>query len=191
MNSKLSEEKEKLLAQINELLNTEKETIIVAVDGRCAAGKTTLAKELKEEYDCNVFHMDDYFLRPEQRTEERLTLPGGNVDHERFKEEILIPLSQKREVTFRRFDCKTFTLEAPVSVPKKRLNIIEGAYSMHPELTSFYDLTVFYDIDEKLQRERINGRNPAMAESFFSTWIPLEEKYFKTLDIRQKANIII
>lgn len=191
MNDKLSEEKERLSAQINGLLNTEKETIIVAIDGRCAAGKTMLAKELMEKYDCNVFHMDDYFLRPEQRTEARLAKPGENVDHERFEEEILIPLSQNREVTFKRFDCKTFTLEAPVTVSKKRLNIVEGVYSMHPELASFYDLTVFYDIEEKLQRERITRRNSAMAEKFFSTWIPLEEKYFKTLDIRQKANIII
>ena len=32
--------------------------------------------------------MDDYFLQPYQRTEERLAEPGGNVDYERFKEEI-------------------------------------------------------------------------------------------------------
>ena len=53
--------------QIDELL-AAKNTVIVAIDGKCTSGKTTLASKLAEIYDCNVFHMDDFFLRPEQRT---------------------------------------------------------------------------------------------------------------------------
>ena len=53
--------------QIDELL-AEKDMILVAIDGKCTSGKTTLASKLAELYDCNVFHMDDFFLRPEQRT---------------------------------------------------------------------------------------------------------------------------
>ena len=58
--------------------------VLVAIDGRCTAGKTTLAASLQAQLECNVFHMDDFFLRPEQRTPERLRQPGGNVDFERF-----------------------------------------------------------------------------------------------------------
>ena len=56
-----------LKKQIDDLLKTGKQ-IIIAIDGNCTAGKTTLAAVLEKEYDCNVFHMDDFFLRPEQRT---------------------------------------------------------------------------------------------------------------------------
>ena len=56
----------------------EKETVIVAIDGNCTSGKTTLANQLAANYDCNVFHMDDFFLPVDMRTEERLTTPGGN-----------------------------------------------------------------------------------------------------------------
>ena len=56
--------------QIDELLAAN-DTVIVAIDGKCTSGKTTLASKLAEIYDCNVFHMDDFFLRPEQRTPER------------------------------------------------------------------------------------------------------------------------
>ena len=45
---------------------------IVALDGRCAAGKTTLAARLQQRSGCNVVHMDDFFLRPAQRTKARL-----------------------------------------------------------------------------------------------------------------------
>lgn len=46
--------------RIDDLMKTDKQ-IVVAIDGNCTAGKTTLAAVLKNEYDCNVFHMDDFF----------------------------------------------------------------------------------------------------------------------------------
>ena len=41
---------------------------VLAIDGPCGSGKTTLAALLARLYDCPVFHADDFFLRPEQRT---------------------------------------------------------------------------------------------------------------------------
>ena len=65
--------------KITELLSG-RERVIVGIDGFCAAGKTTLADRLSRKFDCNVFHMDDFFLRPGQRTPERRAEVGGNVD---------------------------------------------------------------------------------------------------------------
>ena len=76
-----------LFNKIDELFATE--SIIIAIDGGSASGKTTLAKILSEKYDCNVFHIDDFFLRPEQRTPERFAEIGGNFDRERFQGEVL------------------------------------------------------------------------------------------------------
>ena len=110
--------------RIDELL-ARKDTVIVAIDGPCTSGKTTLAGKLAELYDCNVFHMDDFFLRPEQRTSERFAEAGGNVDYERFGDEVLIPLQAGTDFSYRPFDCKTFTLAEPVAVEPKKLTIIE------------------------------------------------------------------
>jgi len=82
---------ETIRKKIDELL-TQKDMVIVAIDGKCTSGKTTLASKLTQIYDCNVFHMDDFFLRPEQRTPERFAEVGGNVDYERLQEEVMIPL---------------------------------------------------------------------------------------------------
>ena len=90
--------------QIDELF-AEKDIVIVAIDGKCTSGKTTLASKLAEIYDCNVFHMDDFFLRPEQRTPERFAEIGGNVDYERFREEVLLPLKSGKAFSYRPFDC--------------------------------------------------------------------------------------
>jgi len=60
-------------------LLASQERVIVAIDGRCGSGKTTLAALIAKEFDCSVFHMDDFFLPPGLRTPERLGEPGGNV----------------------------------------------------------------------------------------------------------------
>ena len=83
----------------------EKDFVIIAIDGKCTSGKTTLAARLAELYDCNVFHMDDFFLRPAQRTPARFAEGGGNVDYERFHEEVLLPLLSGRGFSYRPFDC--------------------------------------------------------------------------------------
>ena len=169
-----------LKKKIDELL-TQKDMVIVGIDGKCTSGKTTLATKLAETYDCNVFHMDDFFLRPEQRTPERFAEVGGNVDYERFKEEILIPLQDGKQFSYRPFDCSTFTLANPVTVIPKQLNIIEGTYSHHPYFGNLYDLKVMLTVTPELQRERILQRPAFLHQRFFEQWIPMENRYFESL----------
>ncbi len=166
--------------------------VVMALDGGSASGKTTLAKLLADVYDCTVFHMDDFFLRPEQRTPERFAKPGGNVDWERFLEEVLEPAHRGECVRYRRFDCSTFTIQEPVPVMPGKLNVVEGAYSLHPQLEKFYDLKVFLDVTSKLQKERIVKRNtPEMAKRFFEEWIPMEKIYFESRKVKECSDIII
>lgn len=46
-----------------EMLLAEQEHVFIAIDGPCASGKTTLARNLNERFGGNVLHMDDFFLR--------------------------------------------------------------------------------------------------------------------------------
>ena len=167
--------------QIDCLL-AQKDMVIVAIDGKCTSGKTTSASKLAEIYDCNVFHMDDFFLRPEQRTPERFAEAGGNVDYERFLEEVLLPLKSRKAFSYRPFDCSTFTLAAPVTVTPKKLNIIEGTYSHHPYFGNPYDLKILLTVDEETQRRRILERPAFLHKRFFEEWIPMENRYFASLD---------
>ena len=111
---------------------------------------------------------------------------------ERFLEEVLIPLREGRPVDYRRFDCATFTIAPPQRIKAGTLNIVEGAYSMHPDLAPYYDLSVFLPISAEKQRERILKRNaPAHAKQFFDRWIPFEQRYFDALDVRNRCDLIL
>ncbi|MDD3346136.1 hypothetical protein [Oscillibacter sp.] len=180
-----------LLAGIDRKM-AEQSQVLVALEGCCASGKTTLAGLLEQIYDCNVFHMDDFFLRPEQRTPERYAQPGGNVDRERFLEEVLRPLGQGLPVRYRRYDCQTQSLLAPAETAPKALTVVEGAYSLHPDLADAYDLSAVLRISPALQRARIEKRNtPEMQERFFSRWIPLEQAYFTEMDPAGRCDMIL
>ncbi|MBR2413408.1 MAG: hypothetical protein IKB13_02805 [Clostridia bacterium] len=179
-----------LLSRIDTMLQNGK--LHIAIDGGAASGKTTLAALLEQLYDCTVFHMDDFFLRPEQRTAERFAEIGGNVDKERFLQEVLLPLKNGRTVQYSRFDCRTFTLQEPITITPKKLCITEGSYSCHPALSPFYDLTVFLTVDPDLQKQRILARNgKEWGQRFFDEWIPMENTYFDKTDIRTRSDIII
>ena len=173
-------------------MTAERSRVLIAIEGGSASGKTTLGELLHSVYGCPVFHMDDFFLRPEQRTEARFAQPGGNVDRERFLEEALIPLREGKPVDYRRFDCATFTIAPPQRIEPATLNIVEGAYSMHPDLAPYYDLSVFLPISAEKQRERILKRNaPAHAKQFFDRWIPFEQRYFDALDVQDRCDLIL
>ncbi len=169
-----------------------KSRLITAIDGGAASGKTTLANTLAARFDGAIIHMDDFFLRPEQRTEARFAEPGGNLDRERFSEEVLPHLRDENGFSYRRFDCSEMALGEKASIPSKKLLIVEGSYSHHPAFGDAYDLKIFLDIDEETRKARIMKRNgKEKYEMFITRWIPLENRYFEAFSIREKADILI
>lgn len=165
---------------------------IIAIDGRCGSGKSTLGAYLEETYGFALIRMDDFYLREAQRSEERYAVPGENIDHERFEEEVLKPLTSGRDAMVRayRFHEKRF-LE-PYEVKAQGIVVIEGSYAHHPSLAPYCDRKVFLDIDDENRHKRILERNGEEGlKNFIARWIPLEEKYFLGLEIEDKADIVI
>ena len=180
----------KIFHKIDSLMKSH-ESIQVAIDGNSCAGKSTLAALIGNVYDCNIFHMDNFFLRPELKTKERLKEIGGNVDYVRFRQEVVAGLQSGREFKYQIYNCKKMSLDQYISVIPKKLNIVEGVYSMHPTLLNNYNLKVFLYVDEKKQIERILKRDGAiMQKKFLSQWIPLENQYFEKMRIKEKSDLV-
>jgi len=178
---------------INNLLKVEDtKSLIIAIDGRCGSGKSTLGELIAEQFACNIFHMDDFFLPFEMRTSKRLAEAGGNVHYERFEEEILRHLQQHKSIQYRRYLCDKGDFSQPTEVEPKRLNIVEGSYSLHPTLRNYYDYKIFVTVDPKVQYERILKRNgDEKLQDFLNKWIPMEEHYFEERDIMDQCDLIL
>lgn len=174
-----------------ETLLNKKNPVLVAVEGRCASGKTTLASVLQDLAGWSVFHMDDFFLQPWQRTELRMQTAGGNVDYERFLAEILEPLKKgETEIAYRPYQCRHQKLAEPVYIKAKQVCLMEGSYSCHPALWDFYDLRIFLTVSPQEQKRRILARNGEDGYMpFAKQWIPLEEQYFKAYQIEERCDL--
>lgn len=182
---------EKIVEEIRKRIEAmPQKQVILAIDGSCTAGKSTLASCLAAEFDCNLFHLDDFFLRPEQRTKERLAQPGGNVDYERFREEVLLPLKTGAAFSYRPYDCGTGCLKEAVPVEPKRINVVEGSYSHHPYFGDPYDLKIFLDVSADVRTQRILQRPAFLYKRFFEEWIPMEQRYFEAYSIRERADLL-
>ena len=176
----------------NLIRNSDKECLIIGIDGRTGAGKTTISKFLHLKFGGNLFHMDDFFLPPDLRTEKRLSEPGGNVHYERFLTDVLPYLGKEQAFSYPVFDCSRMRMGESRQVTGSGLTIVEGAYSCHPALGSYMTLQAFSDIDAQLQKQRILERNgKAGWENFQTRWIPMEEKYFAAFRIREQASVIL
>ena len=175
----------------NALQKNTTRPFLIAIDGMCGSGKTTLADFLAKELDASLFHMDDFFLQPHQRTAERLAEPGGNVDYERFKEEVLEHVADTDGITFRPFSCSEWQLAAPVTIPYNDIVIVEGSYSHHPYFKDMYHIKIFLEISPSEQKKRILSRDGDAIWPIFETkWIPMENLYFDTFKIKENSHFI-
>ena len=172
-------------------LKQKKKNLIIAIDGRCASGKTTLAQELQRKLAGNVIHLDDFFLPFEKRVNDYFKLSDGNIDYERFEKEVINCLKRKQNFSYQPFNCQSQTFNEPVSFLASELTIIEGTYSTHPCLKKYYDLCLFLSTTPNKQLERISKRNNiCQLAEFKNKWIVMEEQYFSTYQIQEKSDLV-
>lgn len=172
------------LLAIRRLL-AEKGRAVVAVDGRCGSGKSGLGELLGRLFDCNVVHMDDFYLPIADRPENWTEIPGGNMDLSRFRQEVLLPARRGETVFYRPFDCRSQTLREAQPLPRRPLTVVEGSYSHHPELTGQYDLKLFLTCSREEQARRLQAREGAYYQTFLTCWIPAEERYLRSCGIEE------
>ena len=173
--------------QVMNFLNNIKGKKIIAIEGKCAAGKTTVSKMIETLIGATIINVDDFFLPIERKTESRMNEIGGNIDYERIYK-ILSEFKTGSLNSFHRFNCSTQLYEEVMFIPNDII-ILEGVYSYHPSFRHLIDHLIYIDIDEITQLERLRKRSN--YDRFINEWIPLENKYFDLENIKYLADIIV
>lgn len=188
---------------INQVLEKIKEikpkhkTMIVGVDGRGGAGKSTLANKLKNNLEnCQIIQMDDFYLSSEKRKNGA----DFNFDWKRLESEVLIPLESDGSTKYQRYDWNKDALAEWHNILNRGIIIIEGCYSIRKELAKYYDLTIWMEIDKEKAIERgikrdIENEKPIDVEQKINRWKndyqPLEDKYIKEHNPESYADVVI
>lgn len=187
-----------ILGRMEEAQKNNRKLLLV-IDGKCGSGKTTLSERLGERYGCNVFHIDDFYLPIVMQTPEIMKEPGGNINYDRFIAEIMAPLTADNAVVYRPFLCMEQEYAPGVSLKNTGVNVIEGTYCCHPRLRKIYAkltgwevITLFMDIDDRNQRDRVRGRVGELRFKLFEDkWIPRERDYFSAYSAREYCDYSI
>ena len=166
--------------------------VLIALDGRCGSGKTTLAAQLAEQFPGSaVFHTDDYYLPPAQRIPNWAETPCANMDLTRLREEVLVPAQAGAAVHCRAYSCREGAYLPEQCVPPAPLYILEGSYSHHPLLAPYEDFRVFMTCSDAEQTRRLQAREGDRYPDFAARWIPLEEAYFTQHNIEDAADFVM
>jgi uridine kinase len=180
---------ERIIKETSRILQA-KSPVVIGIDGPCASGKTTLAKKLSDAMGAQVIHTDDFFLPFEMKTPERMAQTGGNVHYERFYKEIKMGIDSGKPFEYGVYSCASGRITETKTVIPQGVIIIEGSYSMHPEMQIPYDLRIFVEASYEIRLQRIRERNGEAALEIFKTkWIPLENRYFEFFGIKDKCDI--
>jgi uridine kinase len=184
----------------------------VAVDGRSAAGKTTLANDLADtiraqEREVLRASIDD-FHRPghKHRSQRGGWTPqayyDAGFDYNAFRDLVLLPLgpSGSRRCRPALFDAfhDVWWPEEWHAVGDRTVAIIDGVFLLRPELAGHWDYVVWLDIDMETMVERARRRDVAWVGSaavvedrYRQHWIPTHDLYERLIEPQTYVHAVI
>ena len=166
--------------------------LVLALDGRCGSGKTTLADGLARQFPASiVLHTDDFYLPPAQRVRSWEKTPCANMDLVRLRDEALRPAYEGQPVLYRAYSCRAGAYQPVQEFAAQPLVILEGSYSHHPLLAGYETLQVFVTCSREEQTRRLQAREGERYANFAARWIPLEEGYFAQYRIEETTDLAV
>lgn len=153
----------------------------VALDGRSASGKTTLAAALAEILGAAVIEGDDFYTGgTEARTEPPVELVKLCIDWQEQRR-VLEALRAGQAASWHAFDWEAFDgriCEDPTVLSPRPIVILEGVYASRPELDDLIDVKILVRADEALRESRLVAREGTITP-WQRRWEAAEEYYFE------------
>lgn len=186
--------------------------IRVAIDGRSAAGKTTLADELGEvlrgdgrqviRASIDDFHRPGHKYRGQRGEWTPELYYEEGFDYLAFRDLLLKPLGPTGD---RRYCAALFDAFHDESYPETwevagehSIAVIDAAFSLRPELATEWDYVVWVEIDFETMIARARkrdsvwvGSEEVVAERYRNHWIPTHELYERREAPRARADVIV
>ncbi|MGN6441434.1 MAG: aminodeoxychorismate synthase component I, partial [Arthrobacter sp.] len=138
--------------------------VIIAVDGRSGAGKTTLAVELaarlRAHHKVSLFHLEDIY-------------PGWDglaAGIERYVTTVLTPLSRGEAAAWTSWDWENhYDGDARVTLPAE-IVIVEGVGAAAEAARPLIDAVVWAESPDDVRRTRALDRDGATFEPHWDRW---------------------
>lgn len=166
--------------------------VLVGIDGRSGAGKSTFAAVLAEAISGRIVEGDAFFaggvnLRhdtPEQRAD-------ACIDRPKLRS-VLEALQAGRTAAYREFDWDAFDgslSKELITVASGRVIVVEGVYSCHPDLADLFGVKIKLQICDELREQRLREREGSIGP-WERQWHEAEDWYFSHLAVDMHFDLV-
>lgn len=181
----------KLVKQIRQLLEKQ-EIVIVAVSGHGGSGKSTLADKLAKEFDIS----DDQLVRID-RFHAKNYMQAKSIYEQHDWDTLTNLLGDIRTTDRMKYQTRDWKgVESQVDVLRPKVLIIEGIRLIRPELSPYFDISVWIDCPLELTTERAVERNKQQGDSeeeinlWYTKWIPEAKQYIEDAKPQKIADFV-
>jgi len=180
-----------VVARLRTMQEASGGSLIVAIDGRSGAGKSTVARHLAAMLGAGCVAGDDFFAaeitasgwearNPAQRAADAL-------DWRRLRAEAIEPLRAGKVARWSGFDFSAGEradgsfgrLEVPTVREPRPVVLLDGAYTAQPELADLLDCAILVEAPGPVRASRLAAREkPDVLQRWHARWDAAEEHYF-------------
>jgi len=171
--------------------------VLVALDGRSATGKSTMAAALAHLLDATVVEGDDFYAGGSD-AEWRARTPARRValciDWQRMRAQALEPLLAGRPASWHPFDWESGAglAQHTISCEPAPVLVLDGVYSGRPELADLVDVAVLLRLPEAQRLRRLATREgDAFMADWHRLWESAEEYYFAHVRPPHSFDVVI
>lgn len=187
------DEVERLVARLR---SSEPAPVLLGIDGPGGAGKSTFARHLVAQLGPGavVVEGDDFYRDLPETTRIALDARQGveeYFDWQRLRRQVLEPVrAGERVLRYQRYDWATASMGSWVELATPDVVVVEGVYTLRPELRDLLDVTVYVEADEATRRRRqlARGQNPS---AWIERWMAAEDLYASDTAPRTVADVVV
>ncbi len=173
--------------------HSSKSPLLVAIDGQSAAGKSILARYIQRHLPhVSIVHADDFYQVMDEHERARLDAEGGYTtyyDWQRLETHVLKPLVQGQPACYQLYDWSTGQLGDYVTVQPEGVILVEGLYTLRPELRPYFDVKIWVDTDFAQRMQRQGERTDPWE--WVERWEAAEIFYIQQFTPEMYADIVV
>lgn len=168
-----------ILQRLMTLHEGKEHAFVVGIDGGSGAGKTSLAQHLQQELpNVTIIATADFMVPLSQQAQSHYKKIGGEMDWQRLKEQVLIPLAMNKAAKYWCYEPAEPMTQQWKEVPPQGIVIVEGIYSTRLELAPYYDLKIWVDAPKHIRLARNIAKDGHQTKAYWEQEQLPQEQYY-------------